>query len=181
MIITSIVMTIVGNNQVSATTVCSPPANENPAARVKELNEKLTILLISNAKFDSLDKLTGTVPAYVAAGRIYGVDPALMLAITLHETAYGTAEPFTKGNNPGGIKPPSGLQGYSTLEHGVLDFARLLRNLYISEGRTTPETIANKYAPPTSERNRSWPSGVSKFLKELGGTTYTCTVQSVVF
>lgn len=179
LIITSLFMTMTGSSsQVLAAVVCSPPANENPVARTKEINEKLTSLIISRGH-GSKSKLIGQAALFVAAGQIYGVDPALLLAITLLETKDGTAEPFTKGNNPGGIKPGGNLQVYATPEQGILDFARLLRDRYISQGLITLEAIGEVYAPPISNNNKEWPKNVGYLLEKLGGTTYTCTNQPI--
>jgi hypothetical protein len=108
--------------------------------------------------------MAGLGHVFVGAGKKYGVDPALVVAISGIESSFGkhsfkphNAWGWMSGNNWG-----SWEQGISTVTKG-------LSQGYIREGLTTPEAIVRKYAPASDGNDeRNWARVVNQYLGELG-------------
>lgn len=111
--------------------------------------------------------------AFYAAGRKYGVDPKLLMAIAMHETGRGTSAAFLRKNNAMGISPDGGgPRAFSSVEESIDYGARLLKKHYLDKGLTTIAAIGGKYAPVGAGNdprglNRHWVSGVRKNYKSL--------------
>ena len=111
--------------------------------------------------------------AFYDAGRKYGVDPKLLMAIAMHETGKGTSAAFLRKNNAMGISPNGGgPRAFSSVEESINYAARLLRKHYLDQGLTTIAAIGGKYAPAGAGNdprglNKHWVSGVSKYYKSF--------------
>ena len=111
--------------------------------------------------------------AFYDAGRKYGVDPKLLMAIAMHETGKGTSAVFLRKNNAMGISPNGGgPRAFSSVEESINYAARLLRKHYLDQGLTTIAAIGGKYAPAGAGNdprglNKHWVNGVSKYYKSL--------------
>ncbi|WP_052350573.1 glucosaminidase domain-containing protein [Paenibacillus gorillae] len=119
--------------------------------------------------------LSGTGDLFAKYGKQYGVDPALLAAIAMHETGNGTSSAAKNKNNVGGMmRSKGGLQEFGSIEEGIAAMASNLRRLYLDQGLTTIEQIQRKYAPvgaandPTG-LNKNWVNGVSKYYQQLTG------------
>lgn len=105
---------------------------------------------------------------FAAAGAKYGIDPALLAAIAVHETGNGTSSAVKNKNNVGGMMGKKGLMTFSSLQEGIDKMASNLKRNYFDKGLTSIEQIQKKYAPngaandPTN-LNSYWTSGVSKY------------------
>jgi hypothetical protein len=113
-------------------------------------------------------------------GNMYGISPALLAAIAMHETGNGTSSAVRNKNNAFGIMGSNGLKSFTSLEESIKYAASLLKKNYIDKGLTTVEAIQKKYAPvgvandPTG-LNKNWVNGVNKFLSAIGGITKSVT------
>ena len=111
--------------------------------------------------------------AFYDAGRKYGVDPKLLMAIAMHETGKGTSAAFLRKNNAMGISPNGGgPRAFSSVEESINYAARLLRKHYLDQGLTTIAAIRGKYAPAGAGNdprglNKHWVNGVSKYYKSF--------------
>lgn len=111
--------------------------------------------------------------AFYDAGRKYGVDPKLLMAIAMHETGKGTSAAFLRKNNAMGISPNGGgPRAFSSVEESINYAARLLRKNYLDQGLTTIPAIGGKYAPAGAGNdprglNKHWVNGVSKYYKSF--------------
>ncbi|WP_244169981.1 peptidoglycan DD-metalloendopeptidase family protein [Listeria goaensis] len=126
----------------------------------------------------------GTASFFLKYGEQYNVDPALAVAIAMHETGNGSSRMVREMNNPGGLMGDSNGFQFSTLEKGIEAMIRNLSENYTSQGLTTPETIQPKYAPIGAANdgtglNKAWLNGVNGFLKQLGGQS-SCSKETVV-
>lgn len=141
---------------------------------VQELDQKLK----GKGVFD------GKAAAFIESGTKYKVDPVLVTAIALHETGQGTSNALRTKNNPGGLMGSNGLMVFPTLAAGIDKMTSNLYENYISQGLTTPELIGPKYAPigasndPTG-LNRYWIPTVTKYVNDLGGLSYDCSVEDI--
>ncbi len=125
---------------------------------------------VPTAKLGGLEQYS---QAFYDAGRKYGVDPKLLMAIAMHETGKGTSAAFLRKNNAMGISPNGGgPRAFSSVEESINYAARLLRKHYLDQGLTTIAAIGGKYAPAGAGNdprglNKHWVNGVSKYYKSF--------------
>ena len=108
--------------------------------------------------------LAGLGHVFVGAGKKYGVDPALVVAISGIESSFGkhafkphNAWGWMSGNN------------WGSWEQGITAVTQGLSQGYIREGLTTPEQIVRKYAPASDGNDEQrWAKVVNQYLGELG-------------
>lgn len=113
--------------------------------------------------------LTGLGNVFVAAGRKYGVDPRLTVAISGAESSFG--KHLLGANNAWGWGPG---RPFSSFEEGISTVTRGLRSGYIDQGLKTPAAISSKWAPVGADNdphglNQNWTDNVSHFYEQLGG------------
>lgn len=116
--------------------------------------------------------LKGQGNAFVQAGQKYGIDPALLAAIAIHETGNGSSSAVKNKNNVGGMMGKNGLMSFNSLQDGIDKMASNLKRNYIDKGLTTIEQIQKKYAPvgaanDPNNLNSNWIRGVSKYYNML--------------
>lgn len=116
--------------------------------------------------------LANSGPLFEDAGKAYGIDPALLAAISMHETGNGNSRAVQVKHNPAGIMGKDGLKTYPSLKDGIFDMARNLRKNYIDEGITSIADIGAKYAPIGADNdpgnlNSYWVKGVQSYYNQL--------------
>ncbi|MFA5071269.1 MAG: glucosaminidase domain-containing protein [Candidatus Pacearchaeota archaeon] len=109
----------------------------------------------------------------------YGINPAFLASILVHESGWGESEALKKYNNPSGTMSGKGKNNtefkmFKTIEEGIEYTAKNLKNNYIEKGRTTIESVAKKYAPVGAANdpknlNQYWPENVQKLTNQFGG------------
>ncbi len=110
-------------------------------------------------------------------GAKYGVDPALLAAISMHETANGKSSAFRNKNNAMGVSNASGPIQMGSVEASIEKMANLLGK-GINQGKgpyanaKSIEDIAKRYAPIGAGNdprglNKYWTSGVSSNYEKL--------------
>lgn len=110
---------------------------------------------------------------FLEAGQQTGVDPALLAAISMHETANGTSSAFRNKNNAMGISNASGPIAFNTVEESIFQQARTLaRPTGPYAGKTTIAEIGSVYAPVGAGNdpfslNQYWTKGVTNFYQKL--------------
>lgn len=112
--------------------------------------------------------MKGTGDIFASVGAKYGIDPALLAAIAVHETGNGTSNAVKNKNNVGGMMGKNGLMTFSSLEEGIEKMASNLKRNYIDKGLTTIEAIQKKYAPigagnDPNGLNNYWVNGVTRY------------------
>lgn len=133
--------------------------------------------------FNNAGLLAGTEDLFIYYANEYEIDPVLMMAISLHETGYGTSNALRSKNNPGGLMDPYQgsrvLMSFPTLEDGIEAMARTLHNRIIRDGLNTVEKLANVYAPIGADNdphglNQHWLPNVLNIANDLGGLILNC-------
>ncbi|MEC0169918.1 M23 family metallopeptidase [Paenibacillus graminis] len=129
-----------------------------------------------NAKLGGV--LAGYGSTYVTAGEMYGIDPAFLAALSMHETGNGTSPGVKNKNNVGGMmrSDGNGQQSFSNLTAGVYAMARNLARNYVPKGIDTIEGVQQKYAPigvgnDPRNLNKNWVPGVTSYLQSLIGSS----------
>lgn len=116
--------------------------------------------------------LQNTGHLFAEAGKKYDIDPALLAAISIHETGNGTSNAARFKFNVAGMMGKNGLKSYSSIEESIFDMARNLKQNYIDKGKLTIAQIGAKYAPigaandPT-KLNNHWVTGVQRYFDTL--------------
>ncbi|MEH7247199.1 glucosaminidase domain-containing protein [Neobacillus niacini] len=111
-------------------------------------------------------------PLFEEAGKKYDIAPALLAAISIHETGNGTSNAARFKFNVAGMMGKNGLKSYSSIEESIFDMARNLRQNYLDKGKLTIAQIGAKYAPigaandPT-QLNNHWVTGVQRYFDTL--------------
>jgi hypothetical protein len=120
--------------------------------------------------------LIGKEPKFVEVGSKYGVDPSLLMAMSMFETGNGTSRMVNRQNNVAGITNPGGksYRTFETVDDSIDYMASNLKRNYIDKGITSIESIAAKYAPvgasnDPNSTNDQWPRAVRANLEKLGG------------
>src|SRR5262245_16824872 len=123
--------------------------------------------------------MAGQGATYVAAGKKYGVDPRLGVAISGAESSFGKHlfEPF----NAWGWGVHDRDAPFGSWEQSISTVMRGLARGYISQGLTTPAQIVSKYAPGSVDGNNEshWSNTVSTFMREMGAAPSTTTSKVV--
>lgn len=115
--------------------------------------------------------------SFVEQGAKYGVDPALLAAISMHETANGKSSAFRNKNNAMGVSNASGPIQMRSVEASIEKIANLLGK-GINQGKgpyanaKSIEDIAKRYAPIGAGNdprglNKYWTNGVSSNYEKL--------------
>lgn len=129
-----------------------------------------------NSSLGGVLKNSGSL--FVKYGQKYGIDPALLAAISMHETGNGTSSAARNKNNLGGMMDPSTnwstLMTFDSLDAGIEAMARNLKKNYFDQGLNSISAIAGKYAPVGADNdpnglNKYWTNGVTKFYNSLSG------------
>lgn len=131
-------------------------------------------------------KLAGMGQQFINAGNQYGIDPAFLASVAMHETGNGTSNAIKSKNNVGGMMGKNGLMSFSSIGSGISAMASNLKRLYIDQGLYTVSDIQKKYAPEGASNdptglNSFWTSGVSNYLAGfgVGGGNYATSGKSI--
>lgn len=144
----------------------------NSGASAGQLNSKLE------------GALAGHGNDYINAGKQYGIDPAFLSAITMHETGNGTSAGLRNQNNVGGLMKTSDIQmTFPSIQAGINAMAKLLAgNMYIGAGISTPSGIQKVYCPVGADNdagfNKDWLGGVTDFWKDFSGGKGNSSIMS---
>lgn len=116
--------------------------------------------------------LQNTGRHFSEAGEKYGINPALLAAISIHETGNGTSNAARFKFNVAGMMGKNGLKTYSSIQESIFDMARNLRQNYIDKGKLTIAQIGAKYAPigadnDPNQLNNHWVTGVQRYYDTL--------------
>lgn len=144
----------------------------NGTASVKASSPNSTDIAATELNDQLKGALQNAGDSFVEAGKKYQISPALLAAISMHETGNGTSNAAKYKYNVAGMMGKSGLKTYSSIEESIFDMARNLRNNYLDKGKTTIAQIGAKYAPigaandPT-QLNNHWINGVQQYFDNM--------------
>ena len=120
-----------------------------------EDNKTNTIIRVINNNLRG--RLAHHGESFYIASKLYNVNPFLMAAICIHETANGTSKLINTHNNAGGLFDGQFIR-YRTVEESIFDMARRLKRYYIDMGLTDIESIGRKYCPIGADND---PTGIN--------------------
>ncbi len=139
----------------------STPAIVYEGMTLEQLASKLDLSLSST--------LSGYGMSFAKHSIDYGVDPYLVVAISLLETGctWGCSSLVNNCNNVGGMKGSGGCNGgsyavFESLDAGIEAMVRNLKNNYIDAGLVTPEEINTRYAT-----SKTWAMKINNYIYKL--------------
>lgn len=138
-------------------------AQENPKVLCSRFND----LLLENDKGKNL--LNGRGKAYIRSSKKYGVDPVVVMAISLHESGRGISSYTKKYHNVGGIMSGGKIKQFRRVEDCIDQIAETLS---IHNDKSNIQTVkelakAGKYCK--KEEAKEWLDGVMFYVKRLKG------------
>lgn len=151
-----------------------PPVKHKDKAQLPNLVGKLNHLFKG--------KLSGKGSSVVSIANKYGIDPKLLAAICIHESAYGTSKNAIYYNNVTGSLKYDGKRWSPRYFNSVEDCfeftAKNLKKNYIDVGLKTVAAIGRKYCPVITNRkskdfndpkslNSHWVPAIEKFIEQL--------------
>jgi len=107
--------------------------------------------------------LQGKAQAFIEAGKKYHIDPRVLVAIAMCESARGTSTKAIKYNNIGGLRNGNGYIHFDTVEESIDSIARTVNTRY-TEGYTTPKEIAYSGRYCAKSAASGWLSQVNSYL-----------------
>ncbi|WEG11240.1 glucosaminidase domain-containing protein [Pullulanibacillus sp. KACC 23026] len=150
--------------------------NPGYGATTSTSNQSLAFQPSDPGKMNQLldGKLAGMGAVFVQAGQTYNVDPALLMAISQHETGNGTSNAAKEKNNVAGMMGSNGLKSYSSVSDSIMDMAQNLSSNYLGKGLTSIGQIGAKYAPVGASNdptglNNYWVTDVTKNYQTIKG------------
>lgn len=142
-----------------------------PVAKVNVEENKNAVLA---KKIDSLldGKLSNKGASFVEYGNQNSVDPYLIAAIAMHETANGKSNAIKTKNNVGGLMEKNGLKYFDSVDESIAYLSKLIKESYINNGLSTISQISTMYAPIGADNdpnglNKDWVSGVKSIYSQM--------------
>ena len=141
--------------------------NEKLTDRFTGSAEQLNIML---NKKDGVLKNKGQV--FLEAQEKYGINAAILAAICINESGYGTSNLARTKNNVGGVSQGMGFKSYSSVDECIMDMARFLKSGYADKGLVTISQVGKKYCPVGDPRdtkglNAGWGNAVSSITRQI--------------
>ncbi len=141
-------------------------------------NEKLTDKFQGSAEQlnEILNRKNGVLKdkgqVFLNAQKKYGVNAAILAAICINESGYGTSNLAKTKNNVGGVSSGMGFKSYSSVDDCIMDMARFLKSGYIDKGIVTISQVGKKYCPVGDPRdtkglNSKWGENVASITKKI--------------
>jgi hypothetical protein len=174
-----------------------PTQTTDYAAEIQNLKKEIELLKTSRGDYtreqfkkekviQAIDNnlgglLNGKGAVFYDAGQQNNVNPMLMAAISVHETASGNSKVLRECNNVAGINWTSNNEPhigryrvFSSIDDSIYNLAYLLNNYYIQQGRTTIDSIGRKFCPlddidngKYGMSNESWIPNVTKIYQKI--------------
>ena len=162
--------------------------DDNGSVQTSYVSKKSTALNLNDTKLT--DKFTGSAEqlnkvlgrkdgvlknkgqVFLDAQERYGVNAAILAAICINESGYGTSSLARTKNNVGGVSQGKGFKSYKSVDECIMDMARFLKSGYIDKGLVTIEQVGKKYCPVGDPRdtkglNAGWGSAVASITNKI--------------
>ena len=131
--------------------------------------EKIIDNMLSHEKYGKkFDKSVfhGKAKAFIEAGREYMIDPRIILAVAMHESARGTSKMAIEKNNIGGLRQNGDYIKFDSIETSIKSVARTLESRYL-EGYKTLNDVANSGRYCEKSVSTEWLNLVNTYIKKF--------------
>lgn len=126
----------------------------------EQLNEIIAIRLSTINQ--SGTKIENIGESLVRMEEEYGVNALLCLAIGSLESGHGTSSAAINKNNLFGLMGSNGLMKFNSVDECIAYWGKLIREKYMDNGRTSIESIQQKYCPSST----SWSNSIRYLMDE---------------
>lgn len=141
-----------------ATTIVPTTKQETQESKDSNVQEDVSLAFEGKSVLEVAEVLNKTLggilvnqgEAFARLSMEKGMDPYLLVAISIHETGNGTSSAARNKYNFGGLMCSGRLCTYSSVEDGIEKYINIVYKNYFSQGLTTAETMNKKYAASTS-------------------------------
>jgi hypothetical protein len=107
--------------------------------------------------------LRSQAKAFIETGKKYNIDPRLIAAVAMQESARGTSSVALKYNNVGGLMANGGYIKFSTPAESIDSIGKTLQSRY-NEGYNTPVKIAQSGRYCAKKASAEWLQNVNSYL-----------------
>lgn len=166
------------NAQAESSSVVPGASNPANASMSGLKNEKLSDRFQGSAEQlnQLLNKKNGVLKnkgqVFIDAQNKYGINAAILAAICINESAYGTSNLARTKNNVGGVSAGMGFKSYDSVDACIMDMARFLKSGYLDKGIVTISQVGKKYCPVGDPRdknglNSGWGAAVTSITRKI--------------
>lgn len=120
-------------------------------------------IMLNNPKYGGKFKtsvLQGKAKAFIESGKKYNIDPRVLVAIAMHESARGTSKQAKKGNNVGGLVGGP----FKSIEASIDTIAKTINRIYNKKGAKTINNIGPTGEYCDKKVGKQWSAQVSSYF-----------------
>ena len=129
------------------------------------LTSSFNELLLDNEK--KKNPLNGKAKVFLKKAKEYNVNPAVLMAIAMHESARGTSEAAKLKRNVGGVMGAKALKKFKCVDSCIEEMAQIVSKHHHESDINTVEELAysGKYCAKSAAKE--WSTGVMYYIKNL--------------
>lgn len=129
------------------------------------LTSSFNELLLGNEK--KKNPLNGKAKVFLKKAKEYNVNPAVLMAIAMHESARGASEAAKVKRNVGGVMGAKGLKKFKSVDSCIEEMAQIVSKHHNESDINTVEELAysGKYCAKSAAKE--WSTGVMYYIKNL--------------
>lgn len=129
------------------------------------LTSSFNELLLDNEK--KKNPLNGKAKVFLKKAKEYNVNPAVLMAIAMHESARVTSEAAKLKRNVGGVMGAKALKKFKCVDSCIEEMAQIVSKHHHESDINTVEELAysGKYCAKSSAKE--WSTGVMYYIKNL--------------
>lgn len=111
--------------------------------------------------------LNGKAKVFLKKAKQYNVNPAVLMAIAMHESARGTSEAAKLKRNVGGVMGAKQLKKFKSVDNCIEEMAQIVSKHHKDSNINTVEELAysGKYCAKSAAKE--WSTGVMYYIKNL--------------
>lgn len=134
----------------------------------QDMNVALNSLLVR--KTAQANPLKNKAGLFITKANKYGVNPVVLMAISLAESARGTSSAAIKKNNVGGIMGQRGLRKFEKVEDCIEKMAETLSNHHNKSNIDTLEELGRSGKYCNKSASATWIKHVMFYVKKLSSS-----------
>lgn len=130
-----------------------------------ELNSSFNNLLLQNEK--KRNPMHNKAHVFVSKSKQYGVNPVVLMAIAMHESARGTSSAAKLKHNVGGVMGAKSLRHYSNVDSCIEDMAQIVSKHHSESHVNTVAELASSGKYCDKSVAKEWAENVLYYMKVL--------------
>lgn len=132
----------------------------------EEMDSIIEKLIYKKGQNITLNPLYNTGHIFIEKGEKYGVNPAVLASIAMHESGRGTSYAARVKNNVGGIMGKKSLRNFDSVEDCIETMAKTVKKR-LNQGYKDVASLgaSGKYCAKSA--SKEWTKAVTKFLNQF--------------